>query len=324
METNNLLYFPYINVPNSQWTTRSILYWDNVGAIVPQIYREKPNKLEKDMRFFVEEQLITQIFPEDYLYRAHAFVDSFLHMISQPKFDITKSQSDFRSGKVSRIHSGKGGHGLFDELIRMQVARRKDWQWLDVENRVAKLYMMYLASFISRQGGFTPGTDDPANIDFSLQQNGLSKHAQRIRGRLLKDLMPFPVNPDISKLRMFKTKYEKQLRNFRNYLEQMVIELASIPDTQQRQILYQLRLEAIMEEKDEIAAKLGELKVGRIIFGSLFGLTSAVSAFVGDNNPLGLFGLGNAIYSAIEGYGKGEALNGKLSYLALIEKKLTR
>ena len=61
---NNLLYFPYINVPKNSWTIRSILYWDNVGAIVPQIYKERPNKLERDMLNFVQQDLIQQVFPD--------------------------------------------------------------------------------------------------------------------------------------------------------------------------------------------------------------------------------------------------------------------
>ena len=28
------IYYPYIKVPNSAWFTRTLLYWDEVGAIV--------------------------------------------------------------------------------------------------------------------------------------------------------------------------------------------------------------------------------------------------------------------------------------------------
>lgn len=30
-----VLYFPYISVPESAWFTRVLLYWDEVGSIVP-------------------------------------------------------------------------------------------------------------------------------------------------------------------------------------------------------------------------------------------------------------------------------------------------
>lgn len=31
----SLLYYPYINLPQNDWTIRALLYYDNVNAIVP-------------------------------------------------------------------------------------------------------------------------------------------------------------------------------------------------------------------------------------------------------------------------------------------------
>ena len=30
----NLLYYPYINLPDTEWTIRTLLYYDNVSSIV--------------------------------------------------------------------------------------------------------------------------------------------------------------------------------------------------------------------------------------------------------------------------------------------------
>lgn len=320
--TNDLLYFPYINVPNNSWTIRSILYWDNVGAIVPQIYKERPSKLERDMLKFVQQNLIQQIFPDEYIYQLRNFTISFLKLITQPKFNLTKSQKDFKEGHYSRIHFQKADYRLFSELEQLGVAKRKNWEWFNIESRVARLYMMYLATVISKSGQYTPGTDNPINIDFSLQQKGLSHFAQVTRGKFLKELMPYPLNPDLNKLRKFKDKHYKQLKAFRNNLETTIIEITTINDRELRNNLYKLKLEEINEQREEIYEKLNESNVGQILLGTLFGLTSAGIGFVTENNPLGIFGLGNAVYSAFQGYDKKNLLNNDVAYLALIDKKL--
>lgn len=42
--SSNALYYPYIQVPESPWFTRVLLYWDRVGAIVPNDYIEDPDR----------------------------------------------------------------------------------------------------------------------------------------------------------------------------------------------------------------------------------------------------------------------------------------
>jgi hypothetical protein len=31
-----VIYFPYIRVPDNEWFTRVLLYWDQLGTIVPE------------------------------------------------------------------------------------------------------------------------------------------------------------------------------------------------------------------------------------------------------------------------------------------------
>jgi len=35
-----ILYYPTISVPSSRWLRQAILYWDEIGSIVPQRYDE--------------------------------------------------------------------------------------------------------------------------------------------------------------------------------------------------------------------------------------------------------------------------------------------
>lgn len=319
--SNSLLYFPYINVPNDNWTIKSILYWDKVGAIVPHIYKDNPNRLEENMRGLVEAELVQQIFPYNYTHRIPNFDEAFIELIRQPNFNLQQKQTDFNRGLTSRLHVQKFGDRLLRELQRMRIAVKQNWEWYHVESKTAKLFMMYLATLIAKLDDFTPATDRASNIDFSLQQKGLSSYIQTTRGKFLKDLMPYPIAPDIAKLKKFKTRYHKQLKAFRNNLEQTILEVTAIRNKEQRERLYKLKLEEITDQKEEVYAKLNESRVGQVVFGTLFGLSGAGIGFVTGNSPLGLFGLGNAVYSAFQGYDKKGVLTNNFSYLALIDKK---
>ena len=318
---HKLLYFPYISVPQSTWTTHSILYWDSVGAIVPQIYKEKPNRLEKYMKGLVERELVEQVFPDNHLYRATNFDESFLRLTEHKSFHLDERKAAFQRGERFQIHIQKTGYILMKELIRMNIAKRRNWEWCYVEAKTAKLFMMYLASVIGKEGGYTPATNSAENIDLSIQQKGLPLYTQRIRGRFLRDLMPYPINPDLDKLKIFKEKHYDKLKHFRILLEQEVLKIASIKDKELRNATYELKKEEILYRKEVILSELSRSNFGKITFGTLFGLAGASISFAADQKTSALFSLGNAIYSAFQGYDNPE-LSKDYAYLALIDHKL--
>lgn len=61
---SNLLYYPYINVPRTDWTLRTLLYYDNIGSIVPQEYFYEPERnYDEFMLELVRNELVTPINP---------------------------------------------------------------------------------------------------------------------------------------------------------------------------------------------------------------------------------------------------------------------
>ena len=38
---NNLLYYPYINLPNTDWAIRALLYYDNISSVFITIEQPK-------------------------------------------------------------------------------------------------------------------------------------------------------------------------------------------------------------------------------------------------------------------------------------------
>ena len=320
---NKLLYFPYINIPDKPWSMRSVLYWDDVGAIVPSIYREKPNHLERNMLELVKANLVTQVFPGSFVRSIPNFDESFLKILNKKNFDLEKRRKNYKKEKVSKIHVEKLGNTLVKELVGLGIANKSphEWGWYYVESKTARLFMMYLATLISKAGGYTPATDNPKNIDFTIEQKGFFKKDQKARGELLKDLMPYFGNPDFGRLRKFKDKNHDQLKDFRNLIEATIIEVNNVKKDKRKKYL-KLKVDEINYYREIIYAKLNESKIGKIIFGSIFGLTQAVLAYSVANQFQSGFEIGNAIYEAFQGYDNVKAMPNRVTYLALLDKEL--
>lgn len=319
--TDKLLYFPYINVPKTNWTTISVLYWDTVGAIVPEIYKDHPNRLETNMRELVEAELVQQIFPYNYIYDIPNFNEAFLTLTETEEFDLAARQTAFAQGLVSRIHIQKIGHDLLMELEQRRLIRRDNDEWYHMEHYTARSFMTYLATVIAKADGFTPATDNTRNIDLRPDRNQFPYHRLTTRSRFLNELMPYPLTANANQLRNFKEAHHEQLKNFRNSLERIIVEVINVQGREARETYYQLRLEELLHRRDELFARLSESKFGQITFGTLFGLTTAGVGFDAGHPILGSIALANAVYSAFQGYDRRQLLNEDMAYLALIDKR---
>lgn len=320
--TDNLLYFPYINIPDTNWTTISVLYWDNVHAIVPHVYRDHPNRLENNMRELIETGLVQQLFPYQYIYYIPNFDQAFLELVDSDEFDLTARQQAFSRHQASRVHIQKFSNDLLSELERRRIIVRDNGsEWYLVEKYTARAFMTYLATVIAKVDGFTPSTDSTRNIDMRPGRNAFPYHRSYVRNRFLNELIPYPLGASPYQLRNFKETHHQQLKNFRNKLERTIIEVTNIQEKEAREAYYKLSLVEILQRRNELFARLSESRLGQITFGTLFGLTSAGIGFDAGHPLLGSFALGNAIYSAFQGYNRRDLLNMDIAYLALIDKK---
>jgi hypothetical protein len=322
--SNNLLYFPYIDIPNNAWTIKSILYWDKIGIIVPPKYAEKPKQHKKYTLDLLHTELVEQVFPYEYTYKIRRFDEEFIRMVSQPQFNIEKRKRNFKSGIYSRIHIQKFGERLLNQLVQMQIAKHieQDWDWYYVESKTARLLMIYLATTIGKLGDFTPATDNIDNLDTSLSQKNNTFKLNRIRQNLINDLIPYPIDPDLIQLRKFKDKYHEELTSFRLLVEQIALELSFISKDKHREMNYELKMAEITDKKAKILSDLNQSRIGQISFGTICGIAGAIVGFKETNNTLAYFSLANAVYSAFQGYDRSSVLSRDYSYLALIDNKL--
>ena len=298
---NRVLYFPYINVPNSAWFTRMLLYWDEVGAIVPYDFIEYPEKLDEHTRSLVEACLVKQVIPGTHIRKIPSFKESFLKFLkSQDEKTYEKRRKSFKEGDYSKIHIEKMDE-LEYEFEHMGLAKEDESPWWFVEHETAREFMAYLAATLGKleELQYDPISDDINHLEHFLHaskpEKSIEQKISSLRLEILEDLFPSPSKPlkalEISK---FKEKHNDKLKAFRRRVEKEIIDIINIEDPE----LKERRLQIF---KDESEDAIKEIKEEMEKFGfkglTLGKLGSIVSSIPGVSS---LFGLANAVYDAFK------------------------
>jgi hypothetical protein len=160
----SVIYFPRINPPDSEWFTRVLLYWDEVGTIVPIA---DPNQVLDDYtRGLVDAGLVKPVVPAMYMGRIPRFESAFLDLIDHDP-GVPKSRVDLNAVPSARIHVQKFGEGLAEELQQRGLARPAgEYGWFEVERRTGHLFMTYLATALGSLDALkmTPITDTEEHL----------------------------------------------------------------------------------------------------------------------------------------------------------------
>lgn len=319
---DNALYFPFISVPESSWFTRILLYWDNVGSIIPFEFVDTPERLSSYTRDLLTDGLITQIHPAQYIWQAPRFTEAFVDFIeSISNTELGKRRNAFREHKTFRVHTEKMDE-IADYLISTRLASKYNWSWCDVESTTASEFMTYLAALLGKLEDVksTPVTDTIANLEMFADTSKLNKNIESrlasLRSIVLEQLLPVPLHsvPPHNLLKI-KQKHGAQLRHFRHSIEQEISSIADMTDSDLQQYRLTNFISSKKDEIEEITAHLSEGNLGEIVFSRICAIVSAIP---GAN---ALFGLANAIYSAFSGSSQ-KIESGALLYAAYIKKKL--
>jgi hypothetical protein len=321
---NQILYYPYINLPRTDWTLRTLLYYDNVGSIAPQDYFYCPeDNYEPFMLELVRENLVTPINPFQVLDDPFNLLKPFLQYIEDEQQKIKKAQKRFFNRephhRMVRIHNNKFDDEIFYVLINMGLAEKIDYQWYNVEVKIANHLMKYLASVISKKTNRLPTTDF---VKPKFWRNESSNHEKKGE-TILDELIPFPMDIDYKRLLKFKEKHQDLLNTFRNEVEEITLDNNIIVGTP----LFNIKLAKLKDSKEQISAKMNESQFGKIFFGSVCGIIAAVQALpvIGAAGALisAAPGFATAIHSAlqIENPEDIDNQNG-MKYLALMDKRI--
>lgn len=328
----NLLYYPYINVPRTDWTLRTLLYYDNIGSIVPQEYFYDPERnYDKFMLELVRDELVTPINPNDVFDNPWAVTQPFLQLIESNHEELKIAQNRFRQGyrgdihrdKFSKanIHADKFDENIFYGLKQLGLAERTDGHWYSVEQRTANNLMSFLATLISAKTNRLPTTDyvRPFYIRPSFHQE------RQKRETIITELIPFPEEIDLRRLLRFKEQHSVLLNAFRTRVELIVLD----PNIIEGSPLFHQHLAELLQRKEELTARMNESRFNSIMFGTVCGLIGAYQGFATALTAGavigGLPGFAKAVYSALQ-IERAENIfdQSGLKYLALADKRIRR
>jgi len=319
---DKVLYFPYIRVPDSTWFTRILLYWDEVGTIVPYEFIEAPERLGEHTRSLVQAGLVKQVIPGIYIPLIPRFAEAFLGYLDRLGSELDRRRSAFRKGETFRIHIEKMD-SLTYPLMDLGLAQAsKPYPWLDVEERTARDFMGYLATVLGRlkELDYAPTTDEEGILE-SLALAGAPSslgivRLAALRLVILEEALPAPSGPlHASEIRAFKDTYGEELRRFRRYIERELTSIAAVQDTGLCEHRLQILKEEIHDETASIRSRMEDRGWTRLIFGRLCSLLAPI---LGRESLPALI---KSVYEAFSGEVKSVGTE-PLAYAAFAQQKL--
>lgn len=161
----SVIYFPYIRVPQTQWFTQVLLYWDQVISIVPDEF-QRSSELGPNMERLMDLNLVKPLSPRRYIERIPHFDEPFINYINSPAYPIRAENRELEHLQHVDVHEEKLTYSLIDELSRRGLVRREQGSWIGLEAYTANQYMAYLASCLGRlpEINSTPITDNKFNF----------------------------------------------------------------------------------------------------------------------------------------------------------------
>jgi hypothetical protein len=310
---NRLLYFPYIRIPQTKWLTQTLLYWDQVSSIVPIEFIENPESLGPYMQKLVQEELVRQVIPGQYIHEIPNFEAAFFRYIAGlgPTLDARRTLFLREAGFNIQIHIEKMG-AIGDMLVDQGLARSRNYPWYEVEPNSANDFMSYLAAVLGQLPSVdsVPITDERMNLrNFSfagpfsyarpfsragLARDRVVQRHQPLRISILDKILPIPNHPiEPAVIRAFKEKHHEMLISFRRRVERELIMAASISDRDLCQRHLDIFAEEAAESIQEIQASMRDAR-----WETVRGMVSVVAAIPGVSQ---LFGLAGAIWDAFSG-----------------------
>jgi hypothetical protein len=337
---DSVLYFPSIRVPETEWFTRVLLYWDSVGTIVPTEYLHDPQFLRPYTAGLRDYGLLKTVTPEvGVVWEVPNYYESFLRLVDS--LGLGKDHIALADRQTVRIHVDKIGHGLASALVERGLGTHlsgQEWDaWFEVEKHTGNLLMAYLAAILGQkqEQRMDPITDSADCLEaftrLPLGDGVVESRLYPIRTEILAELLPAPKEPVLpGKLAEFKGRYRDLLTGFRTAVEERVISAAAIEDPELRARSVDLMKRELKGQLEEITRRMQEHSWHRIGFGTLLavvagGVGLAGAAVTGGTLAIGgtSLGLVSAVYDAFRGARRpGDLLARPMAYAALAHREL--
>jgi len=274
------LYFPFINIPEDPSLTRVLLYWDQLGTIVPR--RAEDDTFGPRTQELVATGLVKPVHPDEHFMEIEQSNDIFMKLIDELEAhcyplhtwaldDNGELYGPWNTARTDLIHEDKATFEVWHELVARGMAERIPYRsgfmtgWLKVNPLVGAIYMAHLAGCLARlpELDMEPITDqrhyfrtDPRYVDAPVDTALLF---DRLRGAVLEDVLPAPLEPvSPGAIASFKEEHWDLLGRFRRNIEARLLDCARETDAEFRRRMIRDLRDSTTEEVDEIRARLRE------------------------------------------------------------------
>ncbi|MDB5763953.1 MAG: hypothetical protein JWQ21_2948 [Herminiimonas sp.] len=283
----NALYFPNINLPDSNWTFRTLLYWDSLISIVPEAVASDDATLSPMMVNMIQSGLVAPVEYGLLSTTANAISTPFLDYLNvlprRPKDLIWKEKF------AARVHFQKISPALRHALETFDVGHPGEEGWWHLRPSIARAYMSLLALTMSandevRASAVTDSVAHLVRVDNvrrdSRNPNAAKSVMTEIRNEFLQELFPVPVkaSKDLDTLVRFKESHGASLRLFRVEVEREVALLATIADASQRNEAIRAAKMRFNEQTSQ-AQNAMRLSFGEIVFNMIIPAATNIAAY---------------------------------------------
>jgi hypothetical protein len=285
----SLLYYPTIRIPSGQWLKQAVLYWDEVGSIVPKDYNGKwLIRKSPDLEYLVGEELFHPFDPKKLQFHQDLLRELETELIVIIESDGYRKYLPPVSDRLldSEIHLDKVSENALFYLLKKNLAReeplegkRKDG-WVFFERTTALLYMSLLAKYLARSDRrevlTVPGTDrlEYQHFSFSPKYEGEEEVGIEVG---INNWLPMPdPHVPIQEIVAFKRQREEELLSLQLLMldfEQQLRKVESVEEA--KEVAYQFDL-AKQKGLNDLTASLKDAKIetGWGSLNTLIGVTA--------------------------------------------------
>jgi hypothetical protein len=333
-----ILYYPHIYDISGEWLRQTLLYWDEIGSIVPITF-EAQNPYSPDLAFlksegvfrpFRTEAILEDEKFEEFNQEIKSFQNELKDIILSGEFQRKVGAESERVFEMD-IYSQKVSMSTFFFLEENGLAKKKkgrgtqrDEFWFSFEKNTGLLYMSLLAKYLAAmdtEASTTCGTDsrDYQDLNFAARKKPEGKTSgDAIAGINLKFLKMIPVptaNVSLQDILEFKRTRRAELLRFRKVLLDTQKNLSECDSLSQANDILATFGEQKELELSELKRLLGEAKISAVA-----GTLEVISKAKASDWITGLLTSGASLVASL-GIGLGKyAIDKKNEQSALLSK----
>lgn len=222
---DNALYYPYINLPESDWLLKRLLYWDKMYSIATYETIHNKKDLTPLMQELAEDENLFQfIKPLDYYHKLENFRNSFLETAKDFQFN-----NPYQNENMTRIHIEKISD-LSNQLENMGVIKPlRNHPWYEMDSELSDIFMRDLAIELCEISDIKATPITTSNFTFDRQF---------IENEVLNFTMPLPEGKiELKKIREFRERNKQTVKRYRDKIDDITDKILKGNSFEERQDL---------------------------------------------------------------------------------------